>query len=61
MVRLSTNTYTYLSNGLLRTAANEQGTVSNSWSYANRLTNVLSDFQVSGVAGKRKKTADSDQ
>ena len=38
----STNTFTYLKNGLLKAAANEQGTVSNAWSYANRLTNVLS-------------------
>ena len=32
-----TNTYVYLSNGLLETAANESGTISNSYNGANRL------------------------
>jgi len=38
----STNTFTYLKNGLFVTAANEQGTISNSWSSANRLSSVAS-------------------
>jgi len=34
----NTNTFTYLKDGLLATVANGLGTISNSWSYANRLT-----------------------
>jgi RHS repeat-associated protein len=37
-----TNTFTYLRNGLLRTVANESGTISNTWNAANRLTSEKS-------------------
>jgi len=44
----STNAFSYLKNGLLRTASNETCIVSNSWSFANRLTSSV--FQVSGLS-----------
>ena len=45
-----TNTFTYLKNGLMTTAANGISTVSNSWSFANRLTNVVA--QVSSLTSR---------
>jgi RHS repeat-associated protein len=44
----STNAFSYMKNGLLETAANELGAISNSWSFANRLSS--STFQVSGLS-----------
>ncbi len=37
----STNTFGYLKNGLMTTAATEQGTISNSFNYANRLVSSV--------------------
>jgi len=45
-----TNSFTYLKNGLLSTLADEQGTISNSWSFANRLSS--SEFQVSSFTSQ---------
>jgi hypothetical protein len=38
-----TNLFTYLDNGLLKTASNSVGVVSNTWGFANRLMSRKSE------------------
>ncbi|MEK7995779.1 MAG: DUF6531 domain-containing protein, partial [Planctomycetota bacterium] len=45
----STNQFAYLKNGLLKTVANEQGTISNSWNMAGRLVSQTSVASVTSV------------